>query len=51
MAKGGPLAIRKVNFEAKTNERSADESIIEKKIRKDFPESWIFDDFDGDNIE
>lgn len=54
MPKGGPLNFKKklqdvmpdaVDGSGKSSERD------NTRIRKDFPESWIFDTIDGANIE
>lgn len=53
MPKGGPLAIQRSTFVQKRVDVESDKSNsnVEPAIRKDFPESWIFDALDGDDFE
>lgn len=50
--KGGPLMLQRKTIVQKTVE--AESSPVDNEsvtIRKDFPESWIFDIIDGDELE
>lgn len=49
--KGGPVMLQRKAFVKKSNEDSAPVDGKSVTIRKDFPESWIFDVVEGDELE
>ena len=49
--RGGLIKFSKSDVRVKVESASDNVEVTEMKIRKDFPESWIFDTIGGDDNE